>query len=326
MSSGPDIDAPNGAGVGQSRPSVFDLPTPSPPTDPTPPTLPVTSTRQPEFDRDAEPTPYGRASTPQPSPTFYRTEQDRAKSVYRRANPWYRRLGRGVVALCVLVVIGGALYLGARAFQDYLSRDRLPSAGAELPEIRSSTFIVTSEAPAPAVEGTIRIDASTRAFEFTGDATGPQAGITIVSPDGVDVQLTDDGVTWRPADPGDALVDDLLAIVPYLTDVDGSDDLLGNRLRPYVDLTDQATEGVGSSAIERYEMTVDTEGFSENNPLLWTGFQQQAIPGIDADDAVPLTMWLDDDNVLVRLRALSANWAWERIEYSDQPFAPPAAS
>ena len=98
-----------------------------------------------------EPPAMAEAST-QPTPgadTWYRSDHERTKSVRRRANPWYRRLGRGLVALTLLGLLGFGLYLGAREVQDYLERDRLPSAGAEVPTIRATSFQITSSAPAP---------------------------------------------------------------------------------------------------------------------------------------------------------------------------------
>ncbi len=317
MSGGPDIDAPSGASDAvRARPSVFDLPV-------APPTLPAAEPAPPRtFDRHAEATSHARTDAAAPNRPNYRSDSDRARSVYRRANPWYRRLARGVTALCLVVIVGGALYVGARELQDYLSRDRLPSVGAELPEIRTSTFLVTSGAPA--VDGMITIDEVTQVFRFTGSVGGPQAGLTLVSSaDGV-VLASRDGVTLDATAPDDPAVSDIRTIVPYLLAVDGADDLLSNRLRPFVELERQETEGVGPGSIERYEMLVDTEGFSDGNPLLWTAFGQQTIPSIDRGDAVPITMWLDQDNVVVRLRAATADWSWERVEYSDQAFEPTA--
>ena len=43
--------------------------------------------------------PSRRCPTPQRSPTWYRSDHDRHRSVHRRANPWYRQLLRYLVAL-----------------------------------------------------------------------------------------------------------------------------------------------------------------------------------------------------------------------------------
>ncbi len=317
MSGGPDIDASSGApDAVRARPSVFDLTV-------APPTLPASEPAPPRaFDRNAEATPNSRVSSRVPHRPVYRSDSERARSVYRRANPWYRRLARGVTALSLVVIVGGAMYFGARELQDYLSRDRLPGIGAELPVIRSSTFLVTSGGPSPAVDGTITIDEVTQAFQFTGSTGGPQAGLTIASVDGGDVLVTRDGAAWSTPAPDDPAVSSVRTIIPYLAAVDGADDVLSNRLRPFVDLERQETEGVGPNAVERYEMFVDTVGFSDSNPLLWTSFGQQTIPSVDRAEAVPVTMWLDQDDVMVRLRAATAGWTWERLEYSDQAFEP----
>ena len=98
----------------------------------------------------------------QPRPgaaTWYRSDEDRAKSVYRRANPWYRRLARGIIGLGFLSAAAVGLYFGARAVQDYLERDRLPASGADVPDIRATSFLISSTAPAPSVDGTLTIDA-----------------------------------------------------------------------------------------------------------------------------------------------------------------------
>ena len=46
--------------------------------------------------------------------TWYRTDQQRYKSVYRRANPWYRRLARAVFGSAMIAVLAGFLYFGAQ--------------------------------------------------------------------------------------------------------------------------------------------------------------------------------------------------------------------
>jgi hypothetical protein len=39
-------------------------------------------------------------------------------------------------------------------------------------------------------------------------------------------------------------------------------------------------------------------------------------------DAVPVTMWVDDDHVVVRLSDDETHWAWERLTYSNEGFKP----
>src|SRR3954454_7052185 len=112
--------------------------------------------------------------------TWYRTDQQRYKSVNRRANPWYRRVGRAVVGLTGIVVLAGLLYFGAQQVQDYLDRDKLPKTGADAPQFVSTSFLVTSSTPAPELNGTITVDADTHAFECVGCGGGgagaPQSG------------------------------------------------------------------------------------------------------------------------------------------------------
>jgi hypothetical protein len=311
MSGVPETGVPRGASERvPSRPSVFDTPGPAPVL---PPTAPSST-----FQRQAEPTAV-RPSVPAPT-IFYRSDQDRARSVYRRANPWYRRLARGAVALCLVIVVGGGLYFGARALQDYLGRDRLPSPGAEIPEIASATFVVTSAAPAPVLDGSFEIDVTTGAYRYEGNPDGAQSGLVVASLDGAAAAVsTDGGDTWRAAGVNDPEVAGVQAAIPYLLAIESSDDLLGNRVRDFVTLVDQTTEGIGAAALDRYEMRFDTQAFSEANPLLWASFEQDAVPGIASSADVPITMWLDQDDVVVRLRDSSSNWSWERTSYSAQP-------
>lgn len=275
--------------------------------------------------------PPGEAKTPppmvdpvsQPRPgasTWYRTDEDRAKSVYRRANPWYRRLARGVVGIVFLGAAGVGLYFGARAVQAYLERDQLPAAGAEVPDIRATSFIVTSTAPAPTLDGTLTMDASTEAFEYVGRATGPQAGIQVVSPDGNEVFIRQGTGPWRAATSSDTVANDVRTAVRYLADDDNADDILPSRLRRnFVALDDEVDEGSGDQRLTRYEMTIDTRAFAAEFPLQWQDFQDDAIPGVQ-EGQLSVTIWLDTDDVLMRVRDDQTGWAWERLTYSEQPF------
>ena len=262
----------------------------------------------------------------QPRPgaaTWYRTDEERARSVYRRANPWYRRLARGVIGLAFLGLAAVGVYAGALAVQDYLERDQLPSQGAEVPEIRATSLLVTSAAPAPAVDGTLTLDAATGAFEFVGRATGPQSGLQVVSPDGTTVYLRRGAAPWRAVAAADVDAEAVRTAVTYLVDDDSADDILTNRLRRgFVELLAQVDEGTGDDRLTRYEMTLDTEQFARDFPLQWQEFRSGAVPGSTADAAVPVTIWLDQDDVLMRVRDEQTNWVWERLTYSDQPFQP----
>jgi hypothetical protein len=223
----------------------------------------------------------------------------------------------------VLTVVGVGLYLAAQAVQDYMDRDQLPSAGREAAGFASTSFLVNSSAPAPEIDGTITFDTATGAFEFVGAAGGPQAGIEIVSPDGTRVYVRAGGGGWRDAGAGDPAVDAVLLARPYLLGVDDADDVLERELRRgYVDLIDETTEGADASALRRYAMELDTRTYSADHPLQWQAFEQAVLPGVGEADAVPVTMWLDAADVVVRLSDEQTNWSWQRLTYSDQRFAP----
>ena len=115
--------------------------------------------------------------------TWYRTDQQRYKSVYRRANPWYRRVGRAIVGLVLIAVLAGLLYFGAQQVQDYLNRDKLPKPGQDAPQFASTSFLVSSTSPAPDLQGTITVDTASRAFEFVGSSgqDAPQSGLILLS-------------------------------------------------------------------------------------------------------------------------------------------------
>lgn len=255
--------------------------------------------------------------------TWYRTDQQRYKSVYRRANPWYRRLGRAVVGLAMIAILAGVLYFGAQQVQDYLNRDQLPKPGQEAPAFASTSFLVTSTAPAPELAGTITVDTASRAYEFVGQAGGPQDGVQVVSPDGVRAYIRHDGGGWREPAPGDTNVAAINAALPYLLGVNDADDVLENRMRKgYIDLIDEATEGVEPDALERYEMAIDTGDYSVDNPLQWQTYQERVVPGAVQGDAVPVTMWIDDADVVVGLRDEATKWEWQRLTYLDTRFTP----
>ena len=256
-------------------------------------------------------------------PAWYRSDEDRARSVYRRANPWHRRVARGLIGLAFLAVAAVGAYAAARAIQHYLERDRLPAAGADVPDIRATSFLLASSAPAPTVDGTLTIDAGTLAFEFVGRATGPQSGLQVLSPDGATVYVRQGAAPWRAATAGDATAAAVRTAVQYLADDDSADDVLTSHLRRgFVDLLAEVEEGRGEHGLTRYEMELDTAAFARDFPLQWRSYQDDSVPGAVADAAVPVTIWLDAEGVLMRVHDRGANWVWERLTYSDQPFRP----
>lgn len=267
------------------------------------------------------------------APTWYRSDQERSKSLRRRANPWHRRLARGVIAASVLMALGAGLYFGAVAVQDYLERDRLPSAGTEVPAIRDTSFLVRSRAPGPIVDGTLTIDAVSMAFRFVGRNDGPHSGIEVVGPNSSETYIRRSQGDWElmaatnPA-PDQLRRDDLVQVVRYLSNDDNADAILTDRVRRgYVDLVELTTEGIGDNEFTSYTLEIDTLGLSVDHPLDWQAFLDDAIPGAAKVPALTVRIWLDADGVLVRVRDDESNWSWERLAYSGNPFVPedPAA-
>jgi len=260
--------------------------------------------------------------------TWYRSDQERNKSVRRRANPWYRRFARGLIGLGLLAALGVGLYFGALELQNYLERDRLPAIGAEVPEIRATSFQVRSSSPAPEVDGTVTIDRTSRAFEFLGRNGGPHTGVHVVSVNGSDLYIREGQGDWAVLTDADTVTGGLSRqglrdVVRYLTEAENADTILTNRLRRgYVDLIEQASEGLGENELTRYEMEIDTLEFSDDYPLQWQNFQATAIPRVRAMRSLRVIIWLDADDVLVRVRDEQTNWSWERLTYSDLPFTP----
>ncbi len=248
----------------------------------------------------------------------YRSEQARSKSVYRRANPWWRRVLRALIGVCLVGAAVVLVYFGVGLVQDFLDRDRLPTAGAEVPDIGSSSFQITSESPSPTIDGTLSVDFQSSAFEFVGSPTGTQAGLQVVSPDGTNTFVRTTDTDWRPADANDDIVREIQTSIPYLSSVSGPDDVLENRLRQgYIELVDQVNVGVDDDELRTYQMTLNTDDYGANWPLQWADYQSEIIPAVGIGDAVPVVMTLDADNVVVRFSAPDSNWAWERLTYSE---------
>lgn len=300
----------------------------APPPPPPPPPAPATDERsdEPALPRaPAKASPAVIASDARPTrgaETWYRTDQDRYRSVHRLANPWYRRLARGLIAMTFIATAGVGLYFGARLVQDYLDRDKLPSSGVDVPDIRATSFEIRSTSPAPVLDGTLTIDAETGAFEFTGRGTGTQSGVQVVSPDGSTTYVRRGSGQWSVA-PSDQVALDVDRAVSYLRDDDSADDILTSQLRRgYVDLIDRTEVGEGDDEIRRYEMRLDTAGFDDDFPLQYREFQDRAIPGVQAVRGLLVTITLDADDVLVGVDDTGSNWSWQRLSYTDEPFQP----
>lgn len=311
-----------------SRPDDEVTATPSSPDDvpatrpaaaePVPPVLPT----RPDTETQAPPTMMATVATPsRGGETWYRTDQDRFRSVHRRANPWYRRLARGAIGLAFLAAAGVGLFFAARVVQDYLDRDRLPSQGADVPTIRATSFEIRSTAPAPELDGTLTLDAATMAFEFTGRGTGSQAGVQVVSPDGVEVYQRVGTGSWERAGAG-GLAGDVVRAVSYLADDDSADDILTTQLRRgYVDLVERTEIGTDDE-IRRYELRLDTRSFEAEFPIQYQQFENEAIPGVQSVRGLLVTITLDEEDVLISVDDAGSNWSWQRLAYSSQPFVP----
>jgi hypothetical protein len=102
-----------------------------------------------------------------------------------------------------------------------------------------------------------------------------------------------------------------------------ADDVLGNGLRKgYVDLLDKVTEGIEPDAIDRYEMLVNFDAFASRFPTEWQDYRNQVEPAANAGTAVPLTLAIDESDVVVRFLNEQSNFAWQRLTYTDVRFEP----
>ena len=184
-------------------------------------------------------------------------------------------------------------------------------------------FVSAPSVPAPVVDGTITLDAATGAFEFVGRASGPQGGWQVVSPDGSTRYIRSGGGDWLPAGDEQEIVEQVTRAVRYLANDTTSDAVLTNRLRRgYVELVERSTEGADDNELTRYELEIDTKEFASDFPLQWGDYRDEAIPGVGQLRTLPMTIWLDDQHVLVRVDDGVHHWAWQRLTYSDQPFTP----
>lgn len=258
-----------------------------------------------------------------PTGTWYRNDQDRTKSVRRRANPWYRNLARVVVGLAVLTGLTIGTVFVVREIREALRSESLPPAEADTPMIQSTSFEVRSAAPAPDVDGTITLDVETGAYEFIGRGSGVQAGIQIVSPSGGSVFVRRDDGDWQLAATTDRVASDVQSVAALLADDHNVDEILTTEVRDnFAEAVDRTEIGSGDDQIVRYEVVIDTEAYDDRFPQEFEQFVGEVVPGAAATDDLTITMWIDDENVLVQVRDESGGWSWERLAYSEQPFTP----
>lgn len=298
------------------------IPAPAPsdssvaPSDPNEPVLPPSEAgEQPPTEQPVAQAPVAES--------WYRTDQDRNRSVNQLANPWYRRVSRGLIGMAFLVAAAVGLYFGAQLVRDILDRDQLPAEAAEVPTVRSTTIEIRSTTPAPVLDGTLILDTVTGSYEFVGRGTGPQASMQVVSPDGATVYVRRDAGAWQIAPAGDQLVADVRTAVDYLRDDENVDVILTRDIRRnYVDLIEQTEIGEGDDELVRYAVRIDTVAYEENFPLEYADFEQEAIPGVPSVRGLLVTITVDEEDVLVQVDVANTNWAWQRLSYSDQAFVP----
>jgi hypothetical protein len=239
------------------------------------------------------------------------------------ANPWHRRVLRGVIALSVVAAVGLGLFIGIKAVDDYVGREKLPRIGADVPDIRSTTYLISSRAPGLELSGTLTLDLETEAFEFIGSPEGPQQSTEALSPDGASFATRASQGTWRAATTDDPLIATIRQAIPYLLDVDSADDLLEPQLRRgYVDLIDQSELGTAGDSQDVYTVDIDTASYALDYPLQWQVFNKELAPGMAQLENAAFTITIDEDNVLVALDAASSQWAWQRLAYADTSFIP----
>jgi hypothetical protein len=223
--------------------------------------------------------------------------------------------------VCFIGAAGLGVYVGARAIQDYVNRDSLPAADEEVPTIQSSTVLITSTGTPLALQGTLSFDTSSGSYEFTGLAGSPNATDRVSSPDGETVYILNPNATWTIASGDEEIVASVEAAVDLLSDNTTADAILTDRIRRgYVELLDETEEGLEPAQLTRYDIALDLDGFAESFPLQWDEFRTDAIPGATEESPHEISMWLDDDAVLVRVRDEQSGWSWERLMYSDGEF------
>jgi len=264
-----------------------------------------------------------RSGVGAPAVTAYRSTDDRNRSVYRRANPWYRRLARGVIAACLIAGLALGAYYGARAIQDYLNRERLPSAAPDIPEFRETSIVVVATTPEIQLEGTLTFDTQTLAFEFVGAPDSPNATDRLTSPDGQTVLQQGTGSTWIELADTNELATNARRAVRVLAGSSTADVVLTNRIRAgYVELIRQIDEGEDDDIRTRYDVRLDLTDFARDFPLQWDEFRADSVPGVTATPGSDMSMWLDDEDVLVQFSDEETGWNWQRIERSPAAYTP----
>lgn len=272
-------------------------------------------------------------------PATERSNEERIKRIKRKADPWYRRVIRIGIQLGLLVAIIGGVAFVVRAVVESETKIELPPPGGGDGVIRSTTITLTLGPPTdsapgvppsgPGVAGTVIVDPATGAFEFSGSADGPQRGLDIAGRLGIAtfVRSTSTGGEWRVVIPGgvdDASASAVERSVRAVADAASVDEILTDTVRGrYVTLLAAETiddERLGRS--ERFDLEIDTERFADEFPLRWHAFETGAVPGAPATSALPVSVRLSDDRILLEVVADSVGWSWRRLSWSADPFVP----
>lgn len=252
----------------------------------------------------------------------YRSDETRERSVYRRANPWWRQVARFLTFVTMVSAVGGGLYVGARKVDNVVAPDQLPSIGVRVDRFRTTSFLIRASTSSFGIDGTLTLDITTGAFEFTGQIAPDPTEIKVVSVDASTVFVKRTDGIWRVAANDDPAVSQVTGAMRYVAGVITSDDLVPRPWRQdYVALVDSVSEA-SDETLTRYDMLFDTAAFSTNEPTIWTAYRMEVIPDFVIADSVAVSMWIDANDVLVHLRDDTTGWEWQRLSYDTKQFVP----
>lgn len=262
-----------------------------------------------------------------PALSAYRSSEERNRSLYRRANPWYRRVARGLIVVGVIAALGVGAYVGVDVVRGYLDRDQLPPADPEVPPIRATTILVASTSGELPLQGTLSFDTVSGAYEFVGLAGSPNEDDRLTNPDGTETYILNPNATWNVATGDEPIVRAVEHAISALADDTTADAILTSRLRSgYVELVDEVDEGPAADELTRYDVALDLTGFAGGFPVQWEVYRTNALPGAVPSPHHETALWLDDASILVRVQDAETGWNWERLAYSGGehvPFRPP---
>jgi hypothetical protein len=257
----------------------------------------------------------------------YRSEHERETIVRRRADPWWRRILRGVVLLVILGTLAVAGYFAIDAAIDYVNRDRLPSPGVDSADVESASYRVQLDASGLA--GDVTVDHASGAYRFVGAEGTDLAGIEVVGNGTGQQAVRRAGGEWQPGW-SDPRAGALAELTVYLAVID-TDDVLTTTWRDgYVGIVDReqdvAVAGVEDTTM--YRMEFETARYATEHPFQWNEWVATVAPLPEAPGTTLLTVWVDDDGVIRRLESAAGGIQWERVAYSGDtvPIEFPVAS